>query len=384
MALIKDSPYMKLRIIFSLFACLSALQVSANSVEFIRDGELYLGIGQYNHDSGRGLDTGRGIEFGFERPITTDLSWDIWYSGYKADGSEGDSGTRIKRLTPGLLYHLNEGNTRSFVNAGFGHQKFWYKSIPEARETSFQLGGGVKFYKENNFILRGEVLALYSFDEEHADYGARLTLGYSFGREFVREPLKPEPLPEPEPMPEPEPAPEPEPIPEPEPVPEPLPEPEPTDEDLDGVFDDVDLCPGTNPEHKVDETGCSVSITEQISIEMDIKFLPNSDELTLEYYPEVKKVVDLMKEVATTTVTVEGHTDSQGSRKYNQALSQKRAESVRRAMIDDFGIEEGRVEAIGYGEERPLVENDTQEGRAKNRRVVAVLEAQITKQALRD
>ncbi|KZY44188.1 hypothetical protein A3732_12845 [Oleiphilus sp. HI0050] len=124
-------------------------------------------------------------------------------------------------------------------------------------------------------------------------------------------------------------------------------------------------------------------LTKQVAITMDIKFAAKSDELTLEYYPEVKKIADFMKEVVSTTLTVEGHTDYQGSRRYNLKLSQRRAESVRRVLVDEFGIAEERVAAKGFGEEQPIADNETEDGRAKNRRVVAVLEAQVTKEALR-
>ncbi len=367
---------MKFRIVF---ACLASLFAHSASAEFVRDGELYLGFAGYFHDSQRELEEGVSLEAGFERPMTTDLSWDLWYSVYRASGSGDGVDARVKRFSPGLLYHLNEGNSRTFVSLGLGHQKFDLKSTPKVRETAFHLGLGLKFYQDTHYIFRGELLALHGTDHEQTDFAARLTLGYSFGREFIREAPKPEPMPKPEPKPEPEPEPEPEPIPEPELEPEP----EPTDEDLDGVFDDTDLCPGTDPAFRVDETGCAVMTTEQVSIELDIKFAANSDELTVEFYPEVKKVSDLMKEVATTTLTVEGHTDSQGDRRYNQDLSQRRADSVRRALIEEFGIAESRVSAIGYGEDKAVANNESEQGRATNRRVVAVIEAQRSTKALR-
>jgi outer membrane protein OmpA-like peptidoglycan-associated protein len=67
-------------------------------------------------------------------------------------------------------------------------------------------------------------------------------------------------------------------------------------------------------------------------------------------------------------VRIEGHTDSQGSAAANQRLSQKRAEAVRRYLVDQ-AIAPTRMEAIGYGEDRPLEDNRTAEGRATNRRV---------------
>ena len=67
-------------------------------------------------------------------------------------------------------------------------------------------------------------------------------------------------------------------------------------------------------------------------------------------------------------VTVEGHTDDRGNDAYNQDLSQRRAESVRRYLIGK-GIPGDRLDAKGYGESRPIMPNDTNEHRSANRRV---------------
>jgi OOP family OmpA-OmpF porin len=72
------------------------------------------------------------------------------------------------------------------------------------------------------------------------------------------------------------------------------------------------------------------------------------------------------------SVRVEGHTDSVGADRRNARLSQRRADAVRRFLIDE-GIEERRIQAVGRGEERPISDNTTPEGRANNRRVELVL-----------
>ena len=67
-------------------------------------------------------------------------------------------------------------------------------------------------------------------------------------------------------------------------------------------------------------------------------------------------------------IEVGGHTDATGSTELNQALSQLRAEAVRAALIAQ-GVDAARLRAVGYGESRPVADNDTDEGRARNRRV---------------
>jgi OmpA-OmpF porin, OOP family len=66
-------------------------------------------------------------------------------------------------------------------------------------------------------------------------------------------------------------------------------------------------------------------------------------------------------------VEVAGHTDSIGTEEYNQGLSERRAESVR-AYLESKGISATRLTARGYGELQPIASNDTEEGRAQNRR----------------
>jgi len=70
-------------------------------------------------------------------------------------------------------------------------------------------------------------------------------------------------------------------------------------------------------------------------------------------------------------VTVEGHTDSVGSAAYNQKLSERRAQAVKRYLVRQ-GIESNRISAVGYGKSRPIASNDTDEGRAQNRRAEIV------------
>ena len=79
-----------------------------------------------------------------------------------------------------------------------------------------------------------------------------------------------------------------------------------------------------------------------------------------------------MRENPTTKAVVEGNTDSKGTDEYNQKLSERRAASVKDVLVKS-GIEADRLTTVGYGESRPVASNDTEEGRAKNRRVSIVV-----------
>jgi OOP family OmpA-OmpF porin len=116
-------------------------------------------------------------------------------------------------------------------------------------------------------------------------------------------------------------------------------------------------------------------VKERVAIVLNILFDFDKAVVKDKYYADVKKIVDLMQEFPDKNITIEGHTDNFGTNEYNQKLSEERAKSVRQYLIDKFGINGSRLTAVGYGEEKPIATNDTEEGRQKNRRVEAVLEA---------
>ena len=114
---------------------------------------------------------------------------------------------------------------------------------------------------------------------------------------------------------------------------------------------------------------------EKVTISLNVEFDTNKAIVKDKYYDEIKRVADFMKEFPDTTCEIGGHTDNIASAAYNQKLSEKRANSVRQYLIDKFGIDGSRLTAAGYGLTKPIASNDTAEGRQKNRRVEAVMEA---------
>jgi OOP family OmpA-OmpF porin len=97
------------------------------------------------------------------------------------------------------------------------------------------------------------------------------------------------------------------------------------------------------------------------------------------YYQDIDNLAGVMKQYPDLNVVIEGHTDSVGTDAYNKKLSQRRAESVKKYMVEKGGIDANRIKAIGFGEEKPIASNDTDEGRQQNRRVEAAVDYLIEK-----
>jgi len=150
----------------------------------------------------------------------------------------------------------------------------------------------------------------------------------------------------------------------------------PVDEDLDGVPDYLDQCPGTLPGVQVDEKGCEIVIAppptgvnlDKLVLSSETSFEFNSAQLKPVAYPELDKLLAEMKKYPMSRWKIEGHTDNVGSEDGNVKMSKMRAESVLNYFVSR-GIPQGRFEVVGLGSRQPVADNNTPEGRSKNRRV---------------
>jgi OOP family OmpA-OmpF porin len=142
------------------------------------------------------------------------------------------------------------------------------------------------------------------------------------------------------------------------------------DTDGDGVKDLEDQCPDEAGTPGND--GCP-EITQEIierlqEIGKIIYFATNDSELNESNHQILDEVFNTLQNYSSYKVVVEGHTDSSGPASFNQELSEKRANSVMRYLIDK-GFAPSRISSKGYGETRPAVSNETADGRRENRRV---------------
>lgn len=103
-----------------------------------------------------------------------------------------------------------------------------------------------------------------------------------------------------------------------------------------------------------------------------ILFDSGSDKIKGESYQTLKEIGQLLTDDPKLRISIEGHTDSDGTDEYNMTLSQKRALSVKNYLIANYKIAGERLESKGWGESKPIDKNDTPEGKANNRRVELV------------
>jgi outer membrane protein OmpA-like peptidoglycan-associated protein len=147
------------------------------------------------------------------------------------------------------------------------------------------------------------------------------------------------------------------------------------DNDKDSILDKDDKCPN---EPGVPPDGCPqkyklVVVTEKkIELKQTVYFDFNKATIKPVSYPLLDDVAQALKDNPKIKVEVQGHTDSVGDDNFNLKLSQKRAESVRNYLIKK-GISSDRMDPKGYGENVPIADNRTKEGRDQNRRVEFVI-----------
>jgi peptidoglycan-associated lipoprotein len=120
---------------------------------------------------------------------------------------------------------------------------------------------------------------------------------------------------------------------------------------------------------KFKELTCEViNIMAKKFLVKNVQFAFDKSTLSAEYTSMLETMILLLKGDQTMNITLVGHTDSKGSAKYNMLLSQRRAQEVKDYLVA-HGIKQERVIVNFYGLSRPIASNDTEEGRAKNRRV---------------
>lgn len=325
-------------------------------------------VGHYEFDTQRDYDDDRVHGVGLGYVLNPQWTLEAWWMDLDTEHSDTDEDIDATQYRLDGLYHFAEtAGWTPFLAMGVGEMDFDIDNSSDADETQVNFGVGVKRQLIDRLALRGDVRAFHSLDESDTDFGLLLGLTYQFGGSSAPAgPLDSDGDGVTDDM-------------------DACPNTPagvtvdatgcPLDSDGDGVYDYLDKCPDTAANLKVDADGCPIKLEKAVSIELKVNFDNNSDVVKPEYFEEIKRVADFANQYKDTVVEVQGHTDSRGSAAYNKNLSERRAKAVAKVLTETYGMGADRVTAKGYGEEQPTATNDTSEGRAANRRVVAEISA---------
>lgn len=145
------------------------------------------------------------------------------------------------------------------------------------------------------------------------------------------------------------------------------------DSDVDGVPDCKDLCPNTPVGDLVGADGCTLPVAALRREELEVQFDFEKADIRPEFEPGLLKLRELLLSAPNLHITFEGHADWKGPQSFNQPLSERRAAACRDFVLRESAIAPERIKILGFGELRPIADNKTEEGRARNRRVTAVI-----------
>lgn len=265
----------------------------------------------YNADEHLGMELG----FSYIGAETRHVDVDVHTFFYHVDG----------------VYHFTRrGIVQPYVAMGIGGMTFDYEGKIHGKDPSdtafaFNHGGGLEIFVMDNLAVRADVRHIITFNGGFNDL--LFTGGITYFIPVRKTEAKAEAAPPPPPPPAPE-------------VKEEAPAPPPKQ--------------------------------EEVCIDLKVLFDFDKDVVKPKYHDDIKRVADFLQANPTFHGTIEGGTDAVGSEDYNQALSMRRAESVKKYLVDNFGIDASRLRTVGYGKLRPVETNLTAEGREQNRRAVRV------------
>ena len=288
----------------------------------------------------------------------------------RSDGSEFDGYDAEQEMISGNFLvgfeefsGYTENAFKPYMLVGAGQSKLEIEDADgdraaETTDTIGNLGLGAMYRINDALSLRGEARAIHNFDNNWWEGMALAGLEVVLGGHLKPTVAVP-PVVEPDVY-----------------VPPVVVVEEDVDSDGDGVVDSLDACPGTPMNVVVDERGCPipVDITDELKMELRVFFDNDKSNIKAQYQPEIAKVAEKMREYPNSTARIEGHASKTGpSARYNQRLSEARAVAVKSMLTNEFGIAPNRLSTVGYGYDRPIADNDTEEGRAMNRRVYAII-----------
>jgi OmpA-OmpF porin, OOP family len=348
---------------------------SVQAQEADNRANVFVGASNYFFDDDSKLGNTTGWNFGAEIPVGNRWAASLERINAEPDSEVGNWESDLGLTRIGANYHLlKSGNWQPYLGVGMGYYRLT-SSRPSkpVNDPSWDVGAGVKYFFNNNFFVRGEGRLYKVSDAGLRDYALNLALGYAFGGTAAAPAASKGPV----------------------------------DTDGDGVFDDADACANTPAGTKVDSRGCELDTdrdgvvdskdkcpetptslavdaagcpileAQQMRQELLINFDTNRAEVKAEYDDEIEDFAEFLRQYTNTNAVIEGHTDSDGSDAYNQALSERRATAVMNELVNDHNIPASRLSSVGYGESRPVAPNTSAAGKDSNRRIEAAVSVEV-------
>lgn len=323
------------------------------------EGQFYIapGIQWMNFDDSVNLENDEGYTFGLGYDFSDKISAEFSLLELEPNRFGGGS-VDVDMWKIDGFYDLDYdfSGFQPFAVTGLGNTNF-----DGDNEMTWNYGGGVKYQITDNLVWRTAIRTFNYFDRDHedSDLGIDSSLVFYFGGA-----KRPQAAPATAPSRA---------AATPAPTRTEAPATRIADADRDGVADAMDKCPETPRNYAVDSDGCPIPVEEVARVELMVNFDYDKSDVKSEYFDEIQEVTDFMKQYSDVVIELEGHTDSRGDDAYNQGLSERRAAAVRQVMIDRFDISRARITSSGLGESQPVATNDTNAGRADNRRVMTVI-----------
>jgi OOP family OmpA-OmpF porin len=295
----------------------------------------------------------------------------VLYGRDRVTGAAEKTGV-LTTMINGVYEMKNISSVTPFAKAGVGYEMYTNTHPSDFDGAVLDAGLGAKMDITKNIALKLEALYMYKMNDngvgapdgangEVHNVAALAGLTFKFGAKAapviaavaapVVAAVVAEPKPEPKPV-----------VVAPKPAPVPEAKACPVDSDKDGVFDPQDKCPDTPAGFKVDADGCPLKAT------LHLNFVTDGHGVDAAGVAKVSAFAAFLKDSPAYKASIIGHTDSTASDKYNQKLSEKRAEMVKTMLIDQ-GVAADRLTASGKGEKMPVASNKTKQGRAENRRI---------------
>ncbi|MEI6214351.1 MAG: outer membrane beta-barrel domain-containing protein [Desulfuromonadales bacterium] len=331
----------KLRVV--LAACILATATTAFGGVKAEQFSVTPVIGGYSFDSGQHLKTSPlfGLRAGYN--FSENFGVEALFDFVGTEKTKVDDVVNMYRYGAEMLYHfMPETNFVPYLAAGFSGITLNGPGIGSKARGAFDYGIGAKYFVNDSFALRGDIRHIITRYDSSTHNNVEYTLGAHFPFGAVAPAVKPVEPPAAKPI-EPPAA---KPVEPPAAKPVEPPAAKPAEPAAEGV-----------------QRFCNKPAVINITFDTD------KSDIKPDFLKDLNKLGEFLKEFPRSKGEIAGHTDNVGSKGYNDKLSLRRANSVKNYLGKSFSVAPERIKTKGFGYSKPVASNDTEEGRAQNRRI---------------